>query len=77
MNSFHYLLFFLYVLCLMLRFSNLRKERMYQMAVEKRKAEAAAKAQASNMDETAADANALEADAKTENSIPESNKTEE
>lgn len=44
MNSFHYLLFFLYALCIILRISNLRKERMQQMAAAQRKAEAEAKA---------------------------------
>lgn len=75
MNSFHYLLFFLYALCLMLRIGNLRKERIYQMAMEKRKAEDAAKAQEANTEEIAA--NAPEASPGTEDSIPESKGTEE
>lgn len=52
MNSFHYLLFFLYALCIMLRITNLRKERMNQMEAERRKAEAAAKALENNAAET-------------------------
>ena len=36
MNSFHYLLLFLYVFCCLLRITNIRKVRMRQMAQQKR-----------------------------------------
>lgn len=47
MNSFHYMLFFLFILCLMLRFSNMRKAAMREIALQRKKEaeEAAAKAQ--------------------------------
>lgn len=45
MNSFHYLLFFLYALCMILRISNMRKDRMRQMAIARREAMAKAAAQ--------------------------------
>lgn len=42
MNSFHYLLLFLFVLCIMLRWSNMRKEHERQEAEARRKAAQAA-----------------------------------
>ncbi len=35
MNSFHYLLLFLYVFCCLMRITNIRKMRMRQMAQQK------------------------------------------
>lgn len=40
MNSFHYLLFFLLLLCIMLRMSNARKMRMKEIEKARRNAEA-------------------------------------
>ena len=40
MNSFHYLLFFLLLLCIMLRMSNARKVRMNEIEKARRNAEA-------------------------------------
>lgn len=39
MNSFHYLLLFLYVFCCLLRITNIRKVRMRQMAQQQKHAE--------------------------------------
>lgn len=58
MNSFHYLLFFLYALCMILRIGNMRKDRMRQMAIARR--EATAKAIAKENTEAAENAEAPE-----------------
>lgn len=39
MNSFHHLLLFLYILCVMLRITNIRKVKMREMEMARRKAE--------------------------------------
>ncbi len=39
MNSFHYLLLFLYVFCCLMRITNIRKMRMRQMAQQEKQAE--------------------------------------
>lgn len=41
MNSFHRLLLFLFAFCILLRFSNLRKEKLREMEIARRKAEKA------------------------------------
>ncbi len=41
MNSFHYLLLFLYVFCCLMRITNIRKMRMRQMAQQQKNAEQA------------------------------------
>lgn len=39
MNSFHHLLLFLYILCVMLRITNIRKVKMREMEMARKKAE--------------------------------------
>lgn len=68
MNSFHYMLFFLFILCLMLRFSNMRKAAIKEIALQRKREaeEAAAKAQqeallTGNVQETTAETTEEEA----------------
>lgn len=44
MNSFYYLLFFLYIFCIMMRLTNIRKQHAKKMEMEQKKAEAEIKA---------------------------------
>ena len=60
MNSFHYLILFLLVLCFMLRWSNMRKAAQRKEALERRRAaEAAAQAEQNALPEAAAPAEAV------------------
>ncbi|WP_304509014.1 hypothetical protein [Anaerotignum sp.] len=44
MNSFYYLLFFLYIFCIMMRLTNIRKQHAKKIEMEQKKAEAEIKA---------------------------------
>lgn len=70
MNSFHYLILFLLLLCFMLRWSNMRKENQRKQAMLQRQAELEAKKAA----ETVADADisVVDAPASVETEEPES-----
>lgn len=74
MNSFHYLILFLLLLCFMLRWSNMRKENQRKQAMLQRQAELEAKKAAETPAETVADADisVLDAPASVETEEPES-----
>lgn len=70
MNSFHYLILFLLVLCFMLRWSNMRKAAQRKEALERRRAaEAAAQAEQNALPEGAATAEAPAEVAATEDAV--------
>lgn len=52
MNSFYYLLFFLYIFCIMMRLTNIRKQHSKKMEMEQKKAEAKMKALEEKVDDT-------------------------
>lgn len=77
MDSFYFLLIFLYILCIMLRIANLRREKMREMAIAQRKAQAQENAAAEDSgaqetpvlpeNATVEDSGAQETDAVSEN----------
>lgn len=55
MNSFHYLLFFLYIFCMMMRLTNIRKQNSQREKMEQEKQRLALQTQEENKDEELAE----------------------
>lgn len=80
MNSFYFLLIFLYILCMMLRIANLRREKIREMAIAQRKAQAQEKAEEADaqnapvlLENTAAEASG----AQENSAVPENTEVQE